>query len=98
MGLILREIFRNIPTKSLLASCSLVNKLWNTEARKVARDNRQCYAENTLGPVTFEFLREFDRLCHQMTSNGRVIPFNPSDYDSTLNLLLGGPKMVMTSC
>ena len=39
---ILRQIFAYLPTEELLFTCSLVNKVWNTEARKFVRDYRVC--------------------------------------------------------
>ena len=75
-SLTLQKIFANIRTSFLLTSCSLVNKTWNTGARKFLRTHRICAARNNSETTACEFLQELDLLCGQIKNSGRVIPFN----------------------
>ena len=89
---ILRQIFSYLPTGVLLFACSLVNKIWNTEARTFVRDYRRCRLTRTkawrqcvdnLPPVErlklysiLETLKEYEKVCRNIIESGRVVPFN----------------------
>ena len=76
-GLILQAIFKNLPTRFLLNSCSLVCKNWKSEARTFIRDNRKCtIATRPLRRFPCSILKGFDGMCRKMTRAGRVAPFN----------------------
>ena len=74
--LVLHHIFRSFSVKFLLHSCSLVNKPWNTEARKLTRNYRICRASKPKGTNACFSLQQFKQMCSQIKQGGRVIPFN----------------------
>ena len=78
--LILQKIFAHLSTSFLLTSCSLVNKNWNSEARKYVRDQRKCLAMKPgyswLQETPCELLRQLDLMCGSITEQGRIVPWN----------------------
>ena len=75
--LVLQNIFKFLPTNFLLSSCSLVSKLWNSEARSFIRDNRKCTIATRRIEETFcQFVQHLDEHCGQISAEGRVVPYN----------------------
>ena len=61
-----------------MSSCSLVNKTWNTLARRVIRNHRKCAPKNDWTNTACRFLQRVDQLYgqSQIAEEGRVVPFN----------------------
>ena len=79
-AVILREIFGYLPTKLLLVTCSLVDKVWNKESRRFIRDHRRCGATGWAEPrkeyTVLQLLTQLDNQCRQIAENGRLVPWN----------------------
>ena len=73
---VLRQIFQYIPTNILLSSSSLVNKIWNHEARALIRERRKCIVKDNPDMPVWKFLEDLDQLCGQMKIAGRFCPLN----------------------
>lgn len=86
---ILQEIFSYLPTQVLLFTCSIVNKVWNREARKFVRNYRRCRIKTVsrcgnmmeivpenYSTVPMEVFKGYDVMCGQIVGHGRVVPFN----------------------
>ena len=75
-GVILRQIFHHLQTKSLLSSCSFVNQIWSSEATFIVQNYRECRAVQPKGSNSCEFLRDVDKWIGEMERIKRKIALN----------------------
>ena len=85
---ILENLFRYLPTKFLLQSCSMVSKTWNSAARRHIWSYRQCKAVNKYGSGSCRFLKQLDKLCGIIARAGRLIPFNCLELNISENFAM----------
>ena len=76
-------MFENFSTKSLLSSCSLVNKTWNRVAQTFIRDHRKCLAVFPPDqiPLICPLLRGLRNLFRDRADNNVVVPVNSLKID-----------------
>lgn len=92
LPVILREIFAYLPTEVLLVACSLVNTLWNTEARNFIRDYRRCRIKRWVGCPKNP---QHDlRSCHSKIATEYTVLESLVGYDKICEDILGNGRAV----